>query len=305
MVGVREVEADAAVDLGRGRLLGDVGELHAAHAFGDLLGVAGGRRRAGGLSAREPDVLRHHVELAVAGLDHGADVGLRIEAELGRQRDALALLREVEHGGDRRGVLVDDEADGLDAAAIGELRLDGDGHGALVVGPRRGLDGDDAGAGLDRAAAPDLGADAVPGRTRGGRAGGEQCRERGGGTGEAGGYDHGSGALSASVAVEVGGARSRWSPVTGPTTGTCSRQNPRMSSIGAGTLRGPYRCVQHNAESGARTITKSPDAPARCRRQRQSAGRKPAWTASDSEQNQRLRAPLSMRTLRYHGLQGM
>jgi hypothetical protein len=85
-----------------------------------------------------------------------------VEAQLGGEVEVLARAADVEAGGDGRGVLVDDEGDGADAAAVGELGLDLDGDGALVERAEGGGEDDRVAGGLDGAAGEYSGADLVP-----------------------------------------------------------------------------------------------------------------------------------------------
>ncbi len=123
------------------------------------------RRRAGGLTAGELDEAVGHVELAVARLDDGAHVGAGVEAQQRRQLEVLALAADVEAGGDGRRVLVDDDGDGAHGAAVGEPRLDLDGHGALVERAERRGENDGVAGGIDGAAGEHPGADLVPSRS--------------------------------------------------------------------------------------------------------------------------------------------
>ena len=152
---------------------------HVAHGGGDLLGAARRWRRAGGLAAGELDEALGHVELPVARLDDDAHVGRRVEAQQRRQLQVLALPADVEVGGDRRRVLVDDEGDGAHAAPVGELRFDLDGHGALVERAVGGGEDDVIAGGADGAPGEHPGADLVPGRAGVRGRGGEQQGERG------------------------------------------------------------------------------------------------------------------------------
>ena len=76
----------------------------------------------------------------------------------------LALAADVELGGDGRRVLVDDHGDGAHGAAVGELRFDVDGHGALVERAVGRGENDGVAGGVDGAPGEHAGADLVPGR---------------------------------------------------------------------------------------------------------------------------------------------
>lgn len=137
------------------------GQRHAAHVGGGFGGRCLRRGGAGGLSAGEFHELRGHVELAVVGLDDGADVGLLIQAEVDFQRDAVATGAELEAGGNWRGVIVHHEGDRFYGAAACQLCIDFKGDRADVFWAVGSFDGDDAVAVEDRAVADDRRAQVV------------------------------------------------------------------------------------------------------------------------------------------------
>ena len=128
---------------------------HLAQPASGFVCVPSGR---GGAAAGSLHVGLRHIELAVAQLGHGMNVGIVVDAHARRDFGYIGVRPQFELRGHWRRILVDDQRDPQHAAAVIGRKpgAQGDGNDRRILGAVRHLDADDLGAIVHRTIVEDV-----------------------------------------------------------------------------------------------------------------------------------------------------